>query len=135
MSSLSEELVARDMDVAILEDVSERSEIRTTDKSNFCKNSQDTNLRRTEKLPKTGDLDCESSTCFSQNLQCKNDSDQKYENMVSNGCKMLMIAGGKVSISVGFTAMFLSLVLGTFIGVLAGQFKKLDGPLMRFTDL
>ena len=46
-----------------------------------------------------------------------------------------MIAGGKVSISVGFTAMFLSLVLGTFIGVLAGQFKKLDGPLMRFTDL
>ena len=46
-----------------------------------------------------------------------------------------MIAGGKVSISVGFTAMFLSLVLGTFIGVLAGQFKKLDAPLMRFTDL
>ena len=46
-----------------------------------------------------------------------------------------MIAGGKVSVSVGFTAMFLSLVLGTFIGVLAGQFKKLDGPLMRFTDL
>ena len=46
-----------------------------------------------------------------------------------------MIAGGKVSISVGFTAMFLSLVLGTFIGVLAGQFQKLDGPLMRFTDL
>ena len=46
-----------------------------------------------------------------------------------------MIAGGKVSISVGFTAMFLSLVLGTFIGVLADQFKKLDGPLMRFTDL
>ena len=46
-----------------------------------------------------------------------------------------MIAGGKVSISVGFTAMFLSLILGTFIGVLAGQFKKLDGPLMRFTDL
>ncbi len=46
-----------------------------------------------------------------------------------------MIAGGKVSVSVGFTAMFLSLVLGTLIGVLAGQFKKLDGPLMRFTDL
>lgn len=46
-----------------------------------------------------------------------------------------MIAGGKVSVSVGFTAMFLSLVLGTLIGVLAGQFKRLDGPLMRFTDL
>ncbi len=46
-----------------------------------------------------------------------------------------MIAGGKVSVSVGFTAMFLSLILGTLIGVLAGQFKQLDGPLMRFTDL
>jgi len=46
-----------------------------------------------------------------------------------------MIAGGKVSVSVGFTAMFLSLILGTSIGVLAGQFKRLDGPLMRFTDL
>ena len=46
-----------------------------------------------------------------------------------------MIAGGKVSVSVGFTAMFLSLILGTLIGVLAGQFKRLDGPLMRFTDL
>ena len=31
--------------------------------------------------------------------------------------------------------MCLSLVLGTFIGVLSLQFKKLDGPLMRFTDL
>ena len=46
-----------------------------------------------------------------------------------------MIAGGKVSVSVGFTAMFLSLILGTLIGVLAGQFNRLDGPLMRFTDL
>ncbi len=46
-----------------------------------------------------------------------------------------MIAGGKVSVSVGFTAMFLSLILGTLIGVLAGQFKRLDGPLMRLTDL
>jgi len=46
-----------------------------------------------------------------------------------------MMAGGKVSIAVGFTAMLLSLLLGTLIGVLAGYFKKLDGPLMRFTDL
>ena len=31
--------------------------------------------------------------------------------------------------------MALSLILGTLIGVLAGYFKVLDGPLMRFTDL
>ena len=46
-----------------------------------------------------------------------------------------MIAGGKVSIAVGMTAMLLSLFLGTLVGVMAGYFKKLDGPLMRLTDL
>ncbi|MHC0054061.1 ABC transporter permease [Actibacterium sp. D379-3] len=46
-----------------------------------------------------------------------------------------MMAGGKVSIAVGVTAMGLSLLLGTLIGVLAGYFKRLDGPLMRLTDL
>ena len=46
-----------------------------------------------------------------------------------------MIEGGRVSLSVGMTAMLLSLFLGTAIGVLAGYFKVLDGPLMRLTDL
>ena len=46
-----------------------------------------------------------------------------------------MIAGSQTSITVGLAAMFLSLVLGTFIGVIAGYFKRLDGILMRFTDL
>jgi peptide/nickel transport system permease protein len=46
-----------------------------------------------------------------------------------------LMAGGKVSIAVGMTAMLLSLVLGTLIGVLAGYFKRLDGVLMRTTDL
>jgi peptide/nickel transport system permease protein len=46
-----------------------------------------------------------------------------------------LMAGGKVSLAVGMTAMALSLVLGTLIGVLAGYFRKLDGLLMRFTDL
>ena len=46
-----------------------------------------------------------------------------------------MLQGGQVSISVGLTAMGLSLVLGTFIGVLAGYWKRLDGLLMRLTDL
>ncbi|WP_299817195.1 ABC transporter permease [uncultured Jannaschia sp.] len=46
-----------------------------------------------------------------------------------------MIQGGRVSLAVGMTAMALSLVLGTLIGVLAGYFRRLDGPLMRLTDL
>ena len=46
-----------------------------------------------------------------------------------------MMAGGRVSIAVGLTAMLLSLILGTFVGVLAGYFRRLDGPLMRLTDL
>ena len=46
-----------------------------------------------------------------------------------------LMAGGRTSISVGLAAMLLSLLLGTAIGILAGYFKKLDGILMRFTDL
>ncbi len=46
-----------------------------------------------------------------------------------------LIAGGRVSLAVGWTAMLLSLVVGTLIGVLAGYFRWLDGLLMRFTDL
>lgn len=46
-----------------------------------------------------------------------------------------MIQGGQVSIAVGLTAMALSLVLGTLVGVLAGYFSWLDGLLMRSTDL
>jgi len=46
-----------------------------------------------------------------------------------------MLYGGRVSMAVGLTAMLLAVVLGTAIGVMAGFFKRLDGPLMRFTDL
>ena len=46
-----------------------------------------------------------------------------------------MIAGGRTSITVGLAAMFLALFLGTLVGIFAGYFKKLDGLLMRFTDL
>ncbi len=46
-----------------------------------------------------------------------------------------MMAGGQVSIAVGLIAMLLALILGSFIGVIAGYFKRLDGPLMRLTDL
>lgn len=46
-----------------------------------------------------------------------------------------MMAGGKVSVSVGVTAMLLSIAVGSTVGVLAGYFRRLDNPLMRMTDL
>lgn len=46
-----------------------------------------------------------------------------------------MLAGGRASMAVGWAAMILSLVIGTAVGVLAGYFRRLDGPLMRLTDL
>ena len=46
-----------------------------------------------------------------------------------------MMAAGKVSLAVGFVAMLIALTFGTLIGVLAGYFKRLEGPLMRLTDI
>ncbi|MEM6461308.1 MAG: ABC transporter permease [Pseudomonadota bacterium] len=46
-----------------------------------------------------------------------------------------VLMGGRVSMAVGITAMALALVVGALIGVLAGYFRRLDGPLMRLTDL
>ena len=46
-----------------------------------------------------------------------------------------VMAGGQISLAVGITAMALALFLGTFVGVLSGYFRRLDGPLMRLTDL
>jgi len=46
-----------------------------------------------------------------------------------------VLVGGRVSLSVGFAAMFVGVFLGTAVGVLAGFFRWLDGPLMRLTDL
>jgi peptide/nickel transport system permease protein len=46
-----------------------------------------------------------------------------------------MMHGGQVSIAVGLVAMTISIFLGTLVGVMAGYFKRLDGPLMRLTDL
>ena len=46
-----------------------------------------------------------------------------------------MMAGGRVSMAVGVSAMGLAIFLGTAIGVAAGYFMWLDGLLMRFTDL
>ena len=46
-----------------------------------------------------------------------------------------MMAAGKVSLAVGFVAMIIAIFVGTGIGILAGYFKRLDGPLMSMTDL
>ena len=46
-----------------------------------------------------------------------------------------MMAAGKVSLAVGVVAMIIAIFVGTGIGILAGYFKRLDGPLMRMTDL
>lgn len=46
-----------------------------------------------------------------------------------------LLAGGRTSMAVGWSAMLLSLFIGTLIGTLAGYFRRLDGPLMRMTDL
>ena len=46
-----------------------------------------------------------------------------------------VLAGGRISLAVGFTAMLLSLILGTVVGVVAGYFNRFDGLLMRTTDL
>ena len=46
-----------------------------------------------------------------------------------------LMQGGRISLAVGWTAMILAVFLGTLIGVVAGYFRRLDGILMRFTDL
>lgn len=46
-----------------------------------------------------------------------------------------VLQGGRISLAVGVTAMLLALFLGTLVGVMAGFFRRLDGFLMRMTDL
>lgn len=46
-----------------------------------------------------------------------------------------IMQGGRISLAVGWTAMILAILIGTFVGVLSGYFKRLDWALMRFTDL
>ncbi len=46
-----------------------------------------------------------------------------------------MMLAGRISLAVGFVAMAIAITLGTFVGILAGFFRRLDGPLMRLTDM
>jgi peptide/nickel transport system permease protein len=45
------------------------------------------------------------------------------------------LAGGRISIAVGVSAMLIAILVGTIVGGLAGYFARLDGPLMRLTDM
>lgn len=57
-------------------------------------------------------------------------TDQLGRDMLSR-----MLLAGRVSLAVGLVAMVIAIVFGTFIGILAGYFRRLDGPLMRLTDM
>ncbi|MBA4325455.1 MAG: peptide ABC transporter [Rhodobacter sp.] len=46
-----------------------------------------------------------------------------------------MLMAGRVSLAVGLVAMLIAIVFGTFIGIMAGYFRRLDSPLMRLTDM
>ena len=43
--------------------------------------------------------------------------------------------GGRISIAVGMSAMLIAIVMGSAIGGLSGYYHRLDGPLMRMTDM
>jgi peptide/nickel transport system permease protein len=46
-----------------------------------------------------------------------------------------LMSAGQVSLAIGMIAMMIAIFIGTTVGVLAGYFKRLDGPLMRLTDM
>ncbi len=46
-----------------------------------------------------------------------------------------MLLAGRVSLAGGMVAMTIAIVFGTFIGTMAGYFRRLDGFLMRITDM
>ena len=46
-----------------------------------------------------------------------------------------LMAGGRVSIAVGLTAMIIAITLGSLIGLTSGYFRRMDAPLMRLTEL
>lgn len=43
--------------------------------------------------------------------------------------------GGRISLAVGVVAMLVAISFGTLMGLLSGYFRRLDNPLMRFTDM
>jgi peptide/nickel transport system permease protein len=46
-----------------------------------------------------------------------------------------VIVGSRVSLSVAFVAVVILITIGVLMGMLAGYYRSLDGPLMRVVDL
>jgi peptide/nickel transport system permease protein len=46
-----------------------------------------------------------------------------------------VIFGGRISLAIGVTAMAISMLIGTLIGLISGYFSVFDNILMRLTDL
>ena len=46
-----------------------------------------------------------------------------------------ILYGGRISLAVGFTSTIIGLVFGTFFGLMAGYYKKLDNLIMRIMDI
>ena len=46
-----------------------------------------------------------------------------------------LLYGGRISLRVGFISTFIGITVGTFFGMLAGYYKKLDNIIMRFMDI
>lgn len=45
-----------------------------------------------------------------------------------------IIWGARASLGIGFSVVVISVSLGTALGLLAGYYKRLDGPIMRLVD-
>ncbi len=46
-----------------------------------------------------------------------------------------LLWGGRISLAVGFISTAMGSVVGVILGLLAGYYKRLDNPIMRFMDL
>lgn len=46
-----------------------------------------------------------------------------------------IVYGGRISLTVGFISTSLGILFGTFFGILAGYYKKLDNLIMRIMDI
>nr|WP_244422717.1 ABC transporter permease [Liberibacter crescens] len=46
-----------------------------------------------------------------------------------------LLIGGRISLAVGIVSMMISVFIGIIVGICAGYYPKLDGLLMRITDL